>query len=252
MLIIKKNNSTRTMSQAERDKYILQAKPRTTNPISIQDFIKPSLKDIVLDIGTGAGYTAIALAPFVKKVIAVDVDSKILASCNENVKRSKHKNITIEKADAHKLHFQNKSFDLVTSRFLLRHVTDPFSSLKEIQRVLKDKGKVYIVDIFCPQDAMKPWTIISSLRAANKKKYWTYNQFMQMLRDCRFHPILIKPFEFKSYLKEWTERAGEKKPEVVRNLDKVSRDVKQQMRFGRDEDGRYFYYDAFEMLVEKF
>lgn len=43
--------------------------------------INPKSTDRVLDLGTGAGNTAIALAPYVSDVIALDMDEKALTEC---------------------------------------------------------------------------------------------------------------------------------------------------------------------------
>ena len=51
-------------------------------------------------------------------------------------------------ADAHKLPFDNESFDFITSYEVLEHVKDPDLVLSEINRVLKSSGKCY----FCSDD----------------------------------------------------------------------------------------------------
>lgn len=46
--------------------------------------------------------------------------------------------------DAHMIPFDDGSFDAVIAQALLEHVIDPFCCVKEIDRVLKDHGLVYI------------------------------------------------------------------------------------------------------------
>lgn len=47
-------------------------------------------------------------------------------------------------ADAHRLPFRDKSFDLVICRFVLEHVYDPQKVISELSRVLKKEGIVYV------------------------------------------------------------------------------------------------------------
>jgi ubiquinone/menaquinone biosynthesis C-methylase UbiE len=49
--------------------------------------------------------------------------------------------------DNKKIPHENQSFDVVISSMTLHHMTDPVSSLEEMKRVVKNTGKIYLVDI---------------------------------------------------------------------------------------------------------
>ncbi len=88
----------------------------------------------VLDIGTGAGVIAHEIGKISKIVYSVDIrDERILKN-----------NFTFRRTRNEKLPFKDKEFDIVISNHVMAHVKDEELHLKEITRVLKDKGIVYL------------------------------------------------------------------------------------------------------------
>lgn len=57
--------------------------------------------DCVLEIGTGSGYQAALLAKLAQQVITIEVDSRIAAFGEENLRRNQVDNVTVEVGDAH-------------------------------------------------------------------------------------------------------------------------------------------------------
>lgn len=88
----------------------------------------------ILDMGTGTGRAAIALAKRGARVTAVDASKEML---NVARKRAAVAGVSIEFAegDAHALAFPNRSFDSVVCLRLLMHVPDWQRSLSELCRV---------------------------------------------------------------------------------------------------------------------
>ena len=62
----------------------------------------------VLDVATGTGSLAIALSRKAKKVVAIDLSSKMLDVAK---KKSRNDNLSFLQMDASKMNFQNKYFD---------------------------------------------------------------------------------------------------------------------------------------------
>ena len=65
-----------------------------------------------LDVGTGAGAIAIALAPLVREVVGVDVVEELLAEARSGPPP----NVSFGEADANALPFPPDAFDLVARR----------------------------------------------------------------------------------------------------------------------------------------
>ena len=73
--------------------------------------LTPTGDERALDVGTGAGALAIALAPLVREVVGVDLVPELLA---EGRKRAPA-NVELVEGDATALPFDRASFDLVTT-----------------------------------------------------------------------------------------------------------------------------------------
>jgi ubiquinone/menaquinone biosynthesis C-methylase UbiE len=91
----------------------------------------------VLDIATGAGRTALAVAPYVAHVIATDITSQMLDQARRLAGEQGLSNITVETADAEALPYDDGCFDLGTCRIAPHHFTDIPLFLRESLRVLR-------------------------------------------------------------------------------------------------------------------
>ena len=103
-----------------------------------------------LDIGTGAGAFALALAPLVREVIGIDVVPELLAEARKRAPE----NAQFVQGDAAALPFEDDSFDLVTTGRTLHHVPRPEVVLAEATRVLRPDGAMLVVDQLAPIDPM--------------------------------------------------------------------------------------------------
>ncbi|MDX6508786.1 MAG: hypothetical protein QOG81_538 [Gaiellaceae bacterium] len=104
----------------------------------------------VLDVGTGAGVLALAVAPLVREVVGVDVVPELL----EAARRAAPANATFVEGDAEKLPFESAEFDLVACRRTLHHVRRPELAVAEIARVTAPGGRVVVNDQVAPSDPL--------------------------------------------------------------------------------------------------
>lgn len=106
-----------------------------------------------LDIATGTGEFARALAPHVAKVIGLDATDAMLEQGKHFIEQAGIENITFRKGIVQELPFEDETFDIVSSRYAFHHFADPKPVISEMARVCKTGGHVIIVDIVVP-DAM--------------------------------------------------------------------------------------------------
>lgn len=104
----------------------------------------------VLDVGTGAGTLALALAPLVGEVVGVDLVPELLAAAREDAPA----NASFVEGDATHLPFDVGSFDLVCSRRTLHHVGRPELAIAELARVCAVSGRVFVDDQIAPADPL--------------------------------------------------------------------------------------------------
>lgn len=94
-------------------------------------------KKKVLEIGCGEGYGTNFLSKYAD-VIGIDIDE-------ESIDHAKKKyGFFFFKFDGIKIPYNNNSFDIVVSLQVIEHVKDVQGYLREIKRVLKDKGIFYV------------------------------------------------------------------------------------------------------------
>jgi ubiquinone/menaquinone biosynthesis C-methylase UbiE len=101
-----------------------------------------------LDLGCGGGHVALAMARMVGShghVTGLDKDERKIQSAGEEAERTGIKNIRFDTFNAYDLK-EEAAYDLVYSRFLLSHLSDPEAVLRSIERALKPRGLLLIED----------------------------------------------------------------------------------------------------------
>ncbi len=106
----------------------------------------------VLDAGTGTGHTALAVAPHVAEVVAVDLTSSMLDQGRLLANERGIANIDFQEGDIEALAFPSESFDVVVSRYSAHHYPHPDVAVREIARVLKPGGVFLLADVVSPDD----------------------------------------------------------------------------------------------------
>jgi ubiquinone/menaquinone biosynthesis C-methylase UbiE len=97
----------------------------------------------VLDIACGNGRNMISLVDIAGNITGLDNSQKAVDDANENLKSFRNVHVII--GDAFQLPFEDKSFDIVLlSMTLVNFFEDKLTALKEMNRVLKDGGKVFV------------------------------------------------------------------------------------------------------------
>lgn len=104
----------------------------------IASFLAPVAGRTVLDVGTGTGRAAIALAIRGASVTGVDASAEMLAVAARRATEAKV-GVTFARGDAHALAFPDQSFDAVICLRVLMHTPDWRTSLAELCRVARDR-----------------------------------------------------------------------------------------------------------------
>jgi ubiquinone/menaquinone biosynthesis C-methylase UbiE len=104
----------------------------------------------VVDVGTGAGTLALAIAPLVGEVVGVDAVPELLAAA----RASAPANVSFVEADATALPLDSFSFDLALTRRTLHHVARPELVVAELVRVTKLGGRIVVEDQIAPVDPL--------------------------------------------------------------------------------------------------
>ena len=114
----------------------------------VRDFVQAEGDERALDVGTGAGALAFALAPLVREVVGLDRVPELL----ELARARARPNTEFVEGDGTALPFPDASFDLAGTLRTLHHVAQPERIVAELARVTKPGGHVLVVDQLAPDD----------------------------------------------------------------------------------------------------
>ena len=133
-----RQSKTMTQSSAFTDEQVLERIIRAASP---------SKENWVLDIGSGPGIVATALAEYSKSVTAFDITPSMIEAAKKRSSELGIENIEFKVGRAENLPFEEDSFDIVVTRLTTHHFPEPELVLKEIRRVVKPGGRVVFADI---------------------------------------------------------------------------------------------------------
>ena len=127
-----------------------------TSPIRLQevvDLLRAKKGDLALDVATGTGNTAFALAPHVRRVVGLDVTREMLSEARRVAAERSITNVDWVMGDAENLPFQDATFDICVARAAPHHFRHIDAFLAEAFRVLKPDHDAAFVDCAPPMPA---------------------------------------------------------------------------------------------------
>jgi len=101
----------------------------------------------IADVGAGDGNFALYLAQRARQVIAVDSSEKMLEVGRKEAKKRGIQNVIFRQGDFESLPIDQSSMDYVVFSQSLHHALHPEKALAAAAKVLRDKGRVLILDL---------------------------------------------------------------------------------------------------------
>lgn len=97
----------------------------------------------VLDVGSGDGAAASAVAPYARSLTCIDSNARMIDAARERL--GKHPHVRTQVADVHALPFADASFDTVLVFHTLTYAERPARALAECARVLRPGGRLVLL-----------------------------------------------------------------------------------------------------------
>jgi demethylmenaquinone methyltransferase/2-methoxy-6-polyprenyl-1,4-benzoquinol methylase len=116
------------------------------------DAIDPHPGQRVLDVATGTGLVASALAKRGADVVGLDQSADMLAGARRRLASHPElaRSITFIQGEAEHLPFPDQSFDALSFTYLLRYVDDREATMRELARVITPGGRIAMVEFGVP------------------------------------------------------------------------------------------------------
>ncbi|WP_054949493.1 class I SAM-dependent methyltransferase [Numidum massiliense] len=174
----------------------------------------------LLDIGTGAGHTALAFAPFVAEGIGLDITEEMVRVATAYAKTDGTANVTFRQGDAEQLPFPDATFDIVTCRMAAHHFPQVEKAVREISRVLKPGGHFLLVDHYAPEAPLLDRFIntLDKLRDPSHIREYTLSEWRALFATGSFAYREVAKWDLPLNVSDWLARArtpSERRQQVV-------------------------------------
>ena len=152
----------------------------------VLELAQPQPTNLALDVATGTGNTALALAPVVRHVVGLDLTREMLAHARRLTGERSIANAEWVLGDASRLPFSDGSFDLYTVRAAPHHFTDFDGFLREALRVLKPGAGAAFVDCAAPPAAREVMHEVEMRRDPSHVRSLTVDEWTERLERAGF------------------------------------------------------------------
>ena len=204
-------------TNSSRDQFNKQAALYATSPVHrygpslpvLVEMAAPNPVDLVLDVATGTGNTALALAPLVLRVTGLDVASAMLDQARGRAQAEKIQNAKFVSGSAEEIPFPDAEFSLVVSRHAPHHFHRLHKFLSEVRRVLKPGGRFVVADQISPSAEVAGWVDRwERTRDPSHFRQRTVAEWQEMAAVAGFSWIREKAVPYELPFDWWVKQAG--------------------------------------------
>lgn len=165
---------------------------------------------VALDVATGGGHTALAVARGARLVVASDLALPMLQSAAAFIQGRGQGNVCFALADAEALPFADGSFDLVTCRIAPHHFPDVGLAVREWARVLRPGGRVALEDSVVPPDPELDgfMNTLEKVRDYTHGRSYTEREWRAFFEAAGLHVLHTETWSKDHPFEDWMERGA--------------------------------------------
>jgi len=192
-------------------------------------WLAPRAGERALDVATGGGHTALALAEAGCRAVATDATPAMVRD---------HPPLPRLVCDAERLPFRRGAFTIVTSRIAPHHFPDLALFAQEAARVLASGGRLYVFDLTTPDSHEVARTIdhIERLRDPSHGHSWSVAEWRAALAKAGLVVERLEATASTFPLEPWIARAR-MPPEREAELRRILGERRDLGGYGVTEDG---------------
>ncbi len=175
------NNDAKALTQkqfgAHAEGYVTSPTHRAGYSLErLIELLAPQPGQRALDLATGGGHTALALARAGTWTVAGDLTQPMLHAARAHLRQQGAADVSFVRLDAEHLPFASASFDVVTCRIAPHHFPDVAQFVRECARVVRPGGLVGVVDQLSPADPRTARYVNAFERLRDPSHVWAYNR----------------------------------------------------------------------------
>jgi ubiquinone/menaquinone biosynthesis C-methylase UbiE len=209
----------------------------------------------LLDVATGAGHVANAFAPLVGQVTACDLTPEMLDTARRFIGGNGHTNVEFVPADAERLPFPSRSYDLVTCRIAAHHFPDVPAFAAEAHRVLKPGGSLLLIDNIAPErpELDRFYNEVEKQRDPSHVRAWRKSEWIGLLESTGFAIEAMIRFPKTFVFADWCGRVSLSDAErrsLEEKLLNAPADVRNHFDVKRGEDGRLYSFAGESVYIQ--
>jgi len=125
-----------------------------------REYLLPDME--VLEFGCGTGSTAIAHAPHVKHILAIDISSKMIEIAQGKADAKNVENVTFRRSTIDELSAPDQGFDAVLGLSILHLLANKDEVIAKVHKMLKPGG-IFVSSTACIGDTMKFFKVIAPI-----------------------------------------------------------------------------------------
>jgi ubiquinone/menaquinone biosynthesis C-methylase UbiE len=169
----------------------------------VLDLAQPRPGDLALDVATGTGNTAFALAPHVRRVVGLDLTPEMLGHARRIAAEREIANADWVIGDAERLPFPDDTFDVYVVRAAPHHFPNIDAFLDEALRVLKPGRDAAFIDCAPPLPARDLLHEVEMRRDPSHVLSLTVDEWVSRLERAGFEVEVAMARELDWNYEEW-------------------------------------------------
>jgi len=175
-------------------------------------------KELVVDVATGTGFTAFALAPYAREVVGIDITMPMLEAAQRLATERQLTNVRFVQGEALALPFSSGSIDVVACRYSAHHFSQIAHVIREWVRVLVPGGKLILSDSISPEEPELDSFIneLEVLRDPSHLHNYRISEWLSLLAEAGLTANVQREWSSLLDVPSWTQRMQTSPEDVER------------------------------------
>ncbi|WP_284690828.1 MULTISPECIES: class I SAM-dependent methyltransferase [Bacillus] len=209
----------------------------------------------VLDIGAGAGHTALAFSPYVQECIGVDATKEMVEVASSFAQEKGVENVRFQQGTAESLPFPDDSFDIITCRYAAHHFSDVRKAVSEVARVLKQDGRFLLVDHYAPEDPILDEFVnhLNRLRDPSHVRESSLSEWQSMFSANQLAYQDIQKWNLPIQYDSWIKRGGtpaDREKQIITHLNHASDEARDTFCITLNQNGQPISFCLKAILIQ--